>query len=92
MRRGALIFAAGLIGLTVSACTPTADERPPNIIYMLADDLGYGEVGAYGQNLIRTPNLDALAADGIRFTQHYSGSPVCAPSRATLLTLSLIHI
>lgn len=86
MRRGALIFAAGLIGLTVSACTPTADERPPNIIYMLADDLGYGEVGAYGQNLIRTPNLDALAADGIRFTQHYSGSPVCAPSRATLLT------
>jgi arylsulfatase A-like enzyme len=53
---------------------------------MLADDLGYGELGAYGQTRIRTPNLDRLAAEGVRFTQHYSGSPVCAPSRATLLT------
>jgi arylsulfatase A-like enzyme len=53
---------------------------------MLADDLGYGELGSYGQTRIRTPNLDALAADGMRLTNHYAGSPVCAPSRGTLLT------
>jgi arylsulfatase len=58
----------------------------PNIIFILADDLGYGELGSYGQQKIRTPFLDKLAAEGIRFTQHYSGSPVCAPSRCTLLT------
>ena len=59
---------------------------PPNIIYILADDLGYNELGSYGQSLIETPNLDTLAAEGIRFTQHYAGSPVCAPSRCVLLT------
>jgi len=53
---------------------------------MLADDLGFGELGSYGQSKIATPNLDALADEGIRLTQHYSGSPVCAPSRGTLLT------
>ncbi len=58
----------------------------PNIILILADDLGYGELGCYGQKKIKTPNLDRLAAGGMRFTQHYSGSPVCAPSRCTLLT------
>ncbi len=58
----------------------------PNIIYILADDLGYGELGCYGQELIETPNLDALAATGMRFTQHYSGAPVCAPARCILLT------
>ena len=58
----------------------------PNIIFILADDLGYGDLGCYGQELIETPNLDALAAGGMRFTQHYSGSPVCAPSRCVLLT------
>jgi len=86
MSRGAMAMGVVLFVLTVAGCAPAVEERPPNIIYMLADDLGYGEVGAYGQSLIRTPNLDALAAEGIRFTQHYSGSPVCAPSRATLLT------
>ncbi len=63
-----------------------ATESRPNIIYIFADDLGYNEVGAYGQEKIRTPNLDRLAAEGMRFTQHYSGSAVCAPSRAVLLT------
>jgi len=58
----------------------------PNIIYILADDLGYAELGCYGQEKIKTPNIDKLAAEGIRFTQHYSGSPVCAPSRCVLLT------
>jgi len=61
-------------------------EQRPNIIYILADDLGYGELGVYGQGIIETPNIDALASTGIRFTQHYSGSPVCAPSRSVLMT------
>jgi arylsulfatase A len=60
--------------------------RTPNVIYILADDLGYGEVGCYGQTLIRTPSLDRMAAEGMRFTQHYSGAPVCAPSRCVLMT------
>jgi arylsulfatase A-like enzyme len=60
--------------------------RRPNIVYILADDLGMGEVGCYGQKKIRTPNIDRIAAEGMRFTAHYAGSPVCAPSRCTLLT------
>lgn len=58
----------------------------PNIVFILADDLGYNELGCYGQEIIRTPNIDQLAAEGMRFTQHYSGSPVCAPSRSVLMT------
>lgn len=61
-------------------------QQKPNIIYILADDLGYAELGCYGQQKIETPNIDRLAENGIRFTQHYSGSPVSAPSRAILLT------
>jgi arylsulfatase A len=61
-------------------------ERPQNVVFILADDLGYGEVGCFGQDKIRTPNIDRLATEGMRLTQHYSGSPVCAPSRCTLLT------
>jgi arylsulfatase A-like enzyme len=60
--------------------------KRPNIIYIYADDLGYGEIGAYGQEKIKTPYLDQLAQEGIRFTQHYSSAPVCAPSRCMLLT------
>jgi arylsulfatase A len=63
-----------------------AADRPPNIIFILADDLGYGDIGAFGQKKIRTPNLDRMAAEGMRFTQHYSGNAVCAPSRCVLLT------
>ncbi|NND31277.1 MAG: arylsulfatase [Saprospiraceae bacterium] len=63
----------------------TADHKP-NIIYILADDLGYGELGCYGQGIIETPNLDQLAATGMQFMQHYTGAPVCAPARCTLLT------
>ncbi len=58
----------------------------PNIIYILADDLGYGELGSFGQQKILTPNIDALAENGLKFTQHYAGSTVCAPSRASLMT------
>lgn len=61
-------------------------SEKPNIVYILADDLGFNELGCYGQDTIETPNIDALAASGIRFTQHYSGSPVCAPSRCVLMT------
>ncbi len=61
-------------------------ERRPNIIFLLADDLGYGDIGANGQQKIRTPHLDQLARDGMRFTQHYSGHNVCAPSRCVLMT------
>jgi arylsulfatase A len=61
-------------------------EPPPNILFILADDLGYGDIGAFGQKKIRTPNLDRMAAEGMRFTQHYSGNAVCAPSRCVLLT------
>jgi arylsulfatase A-like enzyme len=60
--------------------------RRPNIIFILADDLGYGDLGCYGQKRIRTPHLDQLAADGMRFTQAYSGATVCAPSRCCLMT------
>jgi arylsulfatase A len=58
----------------------------PNIIYILADDLGYGDLGCYGQKLIRTPNIDQIAKDGIKLTDHYSGSALCAPSRCVLMT------
>src|ERR1043166_9097739 len=61
-------------------------SRLPNIIFILADDLGYGELGCYGQKKIKTPHIDRLAAAGMRFTQHYSGSPVCAPARCVLMT------
>lgn len=57
-----------------------------NVVFILADDLGWGELGCYGQRKIPTPNLDRLASEGMRFTQHYSGAPVCAPSRCVLMT------
>jgi arylsulfatase A-like enzyme len=75
----------GLIVGLISCKSPKQDSRP-NIVYILADDLGYGEVGAYGQTLIETPNIDRLANEGMQFTQHYSGAPVCAPARCILLT------
>jgi arylsulfatase A-like enzyme len=64
----------------------SAQSTKPNIIYIYADDLGYGELGAYGQTKIKTPNLDRMAKEGMRFTQHYSSAPVCAPSRCMLMT------
>ena len=60
--------------------------RPPNVVLILADDLGYGDVGCFGQKTLRTPRLDAMAAEGMRFTQFYAGCSVCAPSRSVLLT------
>ena len=63
-----------------------AEKESPNIIYIMADDLGWAELGSYGQEKIKTPNLDRLAAEGIRFTQHYTSAPVCAPARYSLMT------
>jgi uncharacterized sulfatase len=71
---------------TGSRQTPTRAFQRPNIIFILADDLGYGDIGCYGQTRIRTPRLDQMAAEGMRFTQAYSGSTVCAPSRCVLMT------
>ena len=64
----------------------SAEPAKPNLIYLLADDLGYGDLGSYGQQLIRTPHLDKMAADGLRLTQHYAGAPSCHPSRCVLFT------
>ena len=63
-----------------------AQTRKPNIVFIFADDLGYGDTGIYGSDVIQTPNIDALARDGVRFTQGYVSHPVCSPSRAGLLT------
>ena len=75
-----------LLGFVLIGCHAGTQSNPPNIVFILADDLGYGEVGCFGQEKIRTPNIDALANQGVRLTNHYSGSPVCAPARCTLLT------
>jgi uncharacterized sulfatase len=74
-----------LLWLLLSALPLSAADKP-NIIFILADDLGYGDLGCYGQQLIQTPNLDRMAAEGMRFTHFYAGAPVCAPSRAVLMT------
>lgn len=65
---------------------PLFAQQKPNIIYIYADDLGYGELGCYGQEKIKTPNIDRMAAEGMLFTQHYTGAPTCAPARCVLLT------
>ncbi len=83
MKKQTLLFFIALLGPL--ALLRAADPKP-NIIFILADDLGYGDLGSYGQRKIRTPNLDRMAAEGLRFTQHYSGNAVCAPSRCVLMT------
>jgi arylsulfatase A-like enzyme len=75
-----------LLFCVLFAASLGAAEHKPNIVFILADDLGYGELGCFGQKLIATPNLDRLAAEGTKFTRFYAGSPVCAPSRSVLLT------
>jgi arylsulfatase len=82
----------GAVAMSLPGCANTAGRlgkagtKKPNIVFILADDLGYAEVGCYGQKKIKTPNIDRLAKEGMKFTQHYSGNPVCAPSRCTLMT------
>jgi arylsulfatase A len=77
-RRVATGFLSGLTGST--------PKKQPNIVFVMADDLGYRELGSFGQTKIKTPRLDQLAKEGMRLTRHYSGSPVCAPSRCVLMT------
>src|SRR4051812_31624897 len=82
-----LLLALAVWPVAVAAArAETAAPKKPNVVFVLADDLGYAEVGCYGQKKIRTPNLDRMAAQGLRFTQFYAGSPVCAPSRCALMT------
>lgn len=72
--------------LLLCALAVSAVDRQPNVIYILADDLGYGDLGCYGQKVIQTPELDRMAKEGLRFTQFYAGATVCAPSRSVLMT------
>ena len=81
MKRSTFLLLFSLIAITT-----TAQRTTPNIVFILADDLGYGDVGYQGQTKIQTPNIDNLARQGMRFTQFYAGTAVCAPSRASLLT------
>lgn len=99
-RQGAAVAARRGRGLLAAACScalfagacgnpaaePEGADGPPNIIWILADDLGYGDLGSYGQTRIQTPHLDAMAAEGMRFTDAYAGFTVCAPSRSVLMT------
>jgi len=84
--RGCLAAAllAGVTGSPARAGEPA--QRPPNVVLVVADDLGYGDLGSYGQQVIETPALDRLASEGLRFTSFYAASPLCSPSRAALLT------
>ena len=87
LRSGLISLGIGS-GLLVAAGNPNfkGDFHKPNVIFILADDLGYGDLSCYGQSKFNTPNIDRLAASGIRFTNHYSGCTVCAPSRCALMT------
>jgi arylsulfatase A-like enzyme len=96
-RRACGAWIANILGVLASACAfaaagstsdaaPGPAARPPNVIFILADDLGYGDVGCYGQQRIKTPSVDRMAVEGLRFTQAYAGATVCAPSRCTLMT------
>lgn len=80
------IFICAVLLLMISCTTKNVNDKQTNIIYILADDLGYGDLGCYGQEIIKTPNIDKMASEGILFTQHYSGANTCAPSRSSLLT------
>lgn len=76
-----------MLASTTLALAATAKPKEQlNIVYILADDLGYGDLGCFGQKVIKTPNIDKLCSEGLKFTQHYAGSTVCGPSRATMLT------
>lgn len=85
-----LLSSICLLTTLIIACNSQGTKSPPvkqpNILFLLADDLGYGELGSYGQKVIETPFLDKMAMNGMRFTNFYSGSPVCSPSRAVLMT------
>jgi len=80
-----MLASIAVLSLLVTGNAWTENARP-NVIFIIADDLGYGDLGCYGQKIIRTPNLDRMAAEGVKLTRHYSGNAVCAPSRCVLMT------
>ena len=81
IKRIRLVIAFGLMMFSAAAA-----ERPPNIVFILADDLGQRDLGCYGSTFYEMPHLDKLARDGARFTHAYAASPVCSPTRASILT------
>ena len=85
LSRALVLGAASVPALTAVSCDKTP-ERKPNVIFILMDDAGYGDFGCYGQTRIETPNIDSLAARGIRFTDMYSAAPLSSPARCGLLT------
>ncbi len=85
-RRTFLQQAAAASALALASTAAFAANRKPNIVYIVADDAGYGDIGCYGQDKFATPNIDRLAEEGLKFTDHYAGSTVCAPSRCVLMT------
>ena len=85
VRRCLLAVLAVLVSAQAATLT-AAERRPPNIVYIMADDLGPGDIGPFGQQMIRTPNLDRLAAEGMCFDQFYAGASVCSPTRSVLMT------
>ena len=86
MNRHVLVLMAAVVLAAIGAVSAASAAERPNVVFLFADDLGYGEVGCFGQEKIRTPNIDRLAKEGLRLTQHYSGNAVCAPSRCVLMT------
>src|SRR5687768_4700784 len=81
------VFAACCMLLgSMYSCAAQTQKLRPNIIFILADDLGVGDLGVYGQQKIKTPNIDQLAQEGMTFQQFYTGTSVCAPSRSSLMT------
>ena len=88
LQRPSALLLGILVALTLATCSHDVKplDAPPNIVLLFADDLGYGDLGCYGHPTIRTPNLDALATEGVRFTSFYAAASSCTPSRAALLT------
>ena len=79
------LYTLSFLSLLLFSCSEEPPQKP-NVIYIMADDLGYGDVGVFGQKVIQTPNIDKLAEEGMMLTRHYAGNTVCAPSRCTLMT------
>ncbi|HEV3263020.1 MAG TPA: sulfatase [Gemmataceae bacterium] len=86
LARWAALLTVALLAAVPARPAAAADKHPPNVIILFADDLGYGDLGCYGHPTIRTPQLDRMAAEGMRFTQFYAAASICTPSRAALLT------
>jgi arylsulfatase A len=81
-----LIGRLGLLAMCACVALPLRGQRPPNVVLVMMDDLGYGDLGSYGAPDVRTPNIDRLAREGVRFTDAYAASPVCSPTRAALIS------